>query len=1131
MSTEVGNDDERLLAADVEAREDALDTRRSFIVQAPAGSGKTELLIQRYLRLLGEVENPEEVLAITFTRKAAAEMRLRVMQALQQAAAGDRPDQTHQEITFDAAAEVLRCDDRFGWALIENPARMRIQTLDSLNASLARMQPMTGSGAGSSASVVEGSAMNEIYSLAAAATLDWLAEQGVGAAATAKILDHVDNNTNVYIGYLNTMLRTRDQWLPFIRSGELDEAQANALRETFEANLARIVTDQLVQVRQELPMEAAAEFMALAVYAAENLRAAGKEDHPICAIGREPLLPEANCADLMRWQGLAELLLTKDGAVRKRIDKNTGFPPGDDGQKAQMSVLLDSLRDDPEFPMALHATRCLPPATYTDEQWSVLVALFRLLPVAVSELKRICHARGVTDHIQIALGAEDVLGTPDEPGEVALLLDYQVRHILVDEMQDTSKAQYRMLESLTGGWEAGDGRTLFCVGDPMQSIYRFRNAEVAQFLLARENGIGSIQLEPLVLRRNFRSGEYLVDWFNHVFPKVLPVQDDAANGAVAYSDAVSVDDHAGQGELVVHPLFGGSDEAEAAQGRNIIGGLVKAHPGESIAVLVRSRTRLPALLHELREAGISYQAIDIDRLTDLPEVIDVLALTRAFVHPGDRVAWLGLLRSPWIGLDWTDLHAIVRNDRDSTVLELLHDKKRIDAMSEGGREAAGVFLERLEPFLRADRCTPLHQRVEKAWYALGGPALMMSETAVENVYRYLQVLRKLEIAGSISDTVRFMQQLADEWVSTNVAAQVQVMTMHKAKGLEFDHVLLYGLGRYNTSSNTRVLSWLDLPNVHGREEKVISSVGRRDEVDRDPIHRYIEQTRAAKERNERSRLLYVACTRAQKSLHLAGHVRVDDTAEEFREPHKASLLRLLWPIVQDEYADAFESVPRVPEIDEEQRIEPQLRRLDGDWALPDTATTPWRDSPVDSATADRKVEYYWVGADARLAGTVVHRWLQLAAQGKIDFEGADLELLRPASRRWLQEAGAGSAILEPVCDRVLHALEQVRTDARGRWLLAGDGKAEFALNGIYADKLESIVIDRIRIDEDGTHWIVDYKTSSHEGGDLPGFLENEALRYREQLEKYKTIYAAWSGETPRCALYFPLLKEFVEVDV
>ena len=125
------------------------------------------------------------------------------------------------------------------------------------------------------------------------------------------------------------------------------------------------------------------------------------------------------------------------------------------------------------------------------------------------------------------------------------------------------RAQYRLLEALTGGWVPGDGRTLFCVGDPMQSIYRFRNADVAQFLLAREAGIGSIVPEPLLLRRNFRSGDFLVHWFNTVFPQVLPDVDDPARGAVSYAEAVP--GRGTEGDCRVYPVFG-SDAFETGTG-------------------------------------------------------------------------------------------------------------------------------------------------------------------------------------------------------------------------------------------------------------------------------------------------------------------------------------------------------------------------------------------------------------------------------------------------------------------------------------------------------------------------------------------------------------------------------------
>jgi ATP-dependent exoDNAse (exonuclease V) beta subunit len=129
------------MISDAAARSAALDPRRSFIVQAPAGSGKTELLTQRYLRLLGTVESPEQILAITFTRKAAAEMRARILQSLQSADAPP-PESAHKRSTWELARAVRAVDAERGWQLMQHPARLRIQTIDALNASLARRLPV-----------------------------------------------------------------------------------------------------------------------------------------------------------------------------------------------------------------------------------------------------------------------------------------------------------------------------------------------------------------------------------------------------------------------------------------------------------------------------------------------------------------------------------------------------------------------------------------------------------------------------------------------------------------------------------------------------------------------------------------------------------------------------------------------------------------------------------------------------------------------------------------------------------------------------------------------------------------------------------------------------------------------------
>jgi len=1116
-----------LLRNDDIAREEALDVSRSFIVQAPAGSGKTELLIQRYLKLLAVVDHPEEVLAITFTRKAAAEMQLRVIDALQQALRNEIPAEPHEVLTADAAADVLERDKRFGWNVVANPRRLRIQTLDSLNAAIARTQPLTSASGAAGNTIIADAEMRALYRSAAALTFDQLTEQDGMRSATELVLLHVDNNTTLYIEYLARMLATRDQWLPFVGSGLLEEGESRQLRQRFELSLATLVARHLERLALAFPNSAVAELPELAGYAADRLRESGQPDSPVCSLGHGSVWPGTDTGNLPEWLGVAELLLTKQGSWRKQVNKNNGFPPADEGQKAAMTELLESLHEDDDLRALLDDVRTLPPIHYSDEQWRVLLALFRLLPLTVTELKRLFAERGVCDHIEVALNAAAAIGTAEEPGDVALLLDYQLRHLLVDEMQDTSAAQYRMLEALTGGWEPDDGRTLFCVGDPMQSIYRFRNAEVGQFLLAQRNGIGSVDLTTLTLRRNFRSGEKLVDWFNDVFPAVLAKHDDPQRSAVAYSAAVAVPTFAGQGECAVHPLLGSDSAAEADLGCRLVGELLAANPGSDMAILVRSRTQLPALLARLRQAGIAYRAVEIDRLTDLPEIIDILALTRALVHHGDRLAWLAILRSPWVGLDWADLQALVKNDTVSTVWELLYDEACIGRLSADGRFRLCTFRDKLAAFVRSEHVHSLRDRVERAWLTLGGPAILDDAHGIQNIYRYLEVIEKLEVAGTLPDVAELETALDMEHVSSDVDARLQVMTMHRAKGLQFDHVLLYGLGRVPRPREHSVLNWVDLPDEHGEAQKVISPVGPRADLERDPVHRYIGIIESAKDDNELGRLLYVACTRARRSLHLLGHAR---RRKHGLSPDRRSLLYLLWPAVAGQY----EAVPDSEDHETSGAADdgwylPVLKRFKHAWSVPQPIPLPG-DSEIPTGSEDgAAVEYYWVGRGARFAGTVVHRWIQLATEGRVDLDCMDFGSLRPASERWLREMGVGAAVLPEIIDRVEQALSGIASDARGRWLLDGDGYAELRLSGVVQGSIESVVIDRVRIDSDGTHWIVDYKTSSHEGGNKSQFLQSESDRYRPQLDKYAELYRNYSGAPVRCALYFPLLQEFVEV--
>ncbi|MEM8682717.1 MAG: UvrD-helicase domain-containing protein [Pseudomonadota bacterium] len=1114
---------------DIEARATALDAQSSFIIQAPAGSGKTELLIQRYLTLLAGVDNPEEVLAITFTNKAAAEMRHRVLSALGDAISDDEPEAEHLKLTRGLARAVLDRDASKDWNLTRNAGRLRIQTLDSFNALLARMEPLTASVSTSGTAIPGDAELKRLYRDAAAATLEYLDGPEEWADSVAGVLTHMDCNVSLYIDRLAEMLVSRDQWLPLIGGKRLSDTESDAVRRSLEADLEAMVDDTLSAARAALPSDRIPELLAIARFASATLNDEGR-DSPIRALQGLSELPDASWRQLMAWQGLADLLLTKDGNPRSRLSIAEGFPPGKgDGQamKARLKDLLIEFGHDNDCLAMLHAARTLPEPRYPDDQWTVLRALLDLLKLATGELKRLFRSRGASDYIEISQGAAAALGDEQNPTDLGLVLDYRMRHILVDEVQDTSLAQYRMLERLVAGWSPGDGRTLFCVGDPMQSIYRFRNADVAQFLVAREQGIGEQSLASLTLRQNFRSGEGLVDWYNRTFERVMPQQDDPPRGAVSYAKAVSPAGLQGFGGVTVHPVLGSSERHEAISTVNAVQNLLDTHPDDRIVILVRGRTQLRELVPALRHRAIAFNAVDIDTLTELPESLELMSLARAIAHPGDRQAWLGVLRAPWIGLDFDDLARLVTGDRQSLISDLLGDPERLATLSPEGRAA----IERAGPFLRAlrepIRAGSLRDRVETLWLQQGGPTWLADKTAVDNAYHFLRVLSGIEESGSLSDVALLGSQLDAEKVSSaSDTARVEIMTMHKSKGLQFDHVVLHGIGRTTKGDASKVLNWIESTSRDGEERLLLAPVGRADSIDRDPIHAYLAFLNRDKSRFELQRLLYVACTRARKTLQLIGHVGVDTGAAAIKTPASGSLLALLWPIVEPEYQQALSRGDTVRQEDSDvEWLTPIRRQLLPDWTPPAISHERLLGSarPGDA----EQIRYEWAGSDAKFAGTLVHRWLQVWTEGQRLDCLDDARRRDDITRRWLRAGSYDDA--ERVLSRVNRALDGVRDDPRGRWLLAGDGHAELALTGVVDDRIVTGVIDRIRVEGD-EHWVVDYKTSDHEGGNRAFFLREEVRRYREQLARYVHLYGAWAGVRPRAALYFPLMGEFVEVD-
>lgn len=1122
---------------DIEAREKALNPGASFIVQAPAGSGKTELLTQRYLRLLSTVESPEQILAITFTRKAAAEMRARVLQALSDAA-GPLPDSAHKRSSWELARAVRAADSQRDWRLAAHPARLRIQTIDALNASLARRLPILA-GTGSALEPTDDPAL--LYEAAARRLLERLGDGSTVAAQLEVLIVHLANRVDRLAILLSELLAKRDQWLhPVVQARASTE-----LRATLEATLERVVRRHLAQLCEALDAGHRRELFELLQYSAghllagDGLSAVRRAQLETCMSRSAP--PDEDTASLETWRAIVAMLFKQqDGELYSMVNVRQGFPKTNGDWKSRMLDMLKWLRTNEPVCERLLELRALPNGVYSDEQWATLRALLELLPAAVAELQLVFQSQGKADYVEIALRALRALGTADEPTDLALAFDYRLQHILVDEFQDTSFAQLDLLERLTAGWSEGDGRTLFCVGDPMQSIYRFRQAEVGLFIELQERGLRNLRLTPLKLRANFRSTPTLVDWVNQVFPAVLAPRNDSEQGAVRYSESSAAQNTEG-GAVTVHAFVNGDVDQEAARVAGVVKDALEQDTKGRVAILVTARTHVDAIARRLTASGIEFRAVEIEQLRDRPVVQDLVALTRALVHVGDRTAWLAVLRAPWCGLTLPDLHTlaaqpsyVIAEAIESALAVTPRDLFDPDALSADGRGR----LERTQAVLRealAERGRwPLRIWVERTWNALGGPATLSRVEDLDDAEAYFDRLEQIETAGDIEDVARLEEQLHRLFASSRMHGEprVEIMTIHAAKGLEFETVILPGLQRQMRTEDRELLRWTRIAGAGGG---MVFAPIKAEGSEGDPIYRWIEILERQRVLRERARLLYVAVTRAKRDLHLLGTVASRSGASAPREPRRGSMLRMLWNAVAPAFESAAEEAPLTKPA--APPLVQRLRRLPAAWSAPSVpAVSKLVAAPVVDITTERPL-FDWVTETSRHVGTLVHRELdRLCRSGRQPMTSPDLRSAKPRLVTELAELGVPPDRCDAAYERVVSAIEQTLADERGRWLLGLDGAvsdatSELALSGIVEGQIVQGIIDRTFIDGDGIRWVVDFKTSTHEGGGLAEFLDEEVARYRSQLARYAQLLRMFKPERVRAALYFPLLRAWREVEV
>jgi len=1104
---------------DSREREIARDPMRSVIVQAPAGSGKTELLMQRFLALLGGVQEPEEVLAVTFTRKAAAEMRHRIIDALQTAGYKKQLPETAV-----LAAKVRQRDSELGWRLLDYPGRLRVRTLDSVNSWLTDSAPVSGDGT-ALGTVTEQTA--DLYELAARKTLELITDDSTLAGHAAVVLRHLDNRADRFIGLLAQMLYRRDQWLPLLGSGHFG---AHA-RELLEASLYELVAHEIIVAADMLPATIRGELLELLPYAADHLYAT-KPDATVCAWHEVSDFPQALPEYLRQWRGLADFFLTQASgdklSFRKTVNKTSGFPmPKDGGNKVltdQAKELLAGYADDKPLAEALDKLRSLPEPVYTDEQWEALESLVAVLPAVAAQLNVIFRERGETDYIQIAGEALHAFGNDDEPTDLALRLDYQIKHILIDEFQDTSRNQFELLKKLTAGWSPNDGRTLFVVGDPMQSIYRFRQAEVAIFLRMWEEGIGDLILEPVKLTTNFRSDPMVVDWVNETFAALMPPHNDPATGAVRFAPGAAYNAPDSDSAVTHHRFAEPARVDEARTIGEVVATIRRDSPDETIGILVRTRHQARLIVPELRARGIAFSGagLELPGATTIEQ--DLIALTRALSHAGDRTAWLALLRTPWCGLTLADLYLLCGDNWRTCVRDQLNDESLLQKLSADGQQRLAIFKAQLEVFIDKRNALSLRDWVEGAWQNFSGPAALGNASELELAQQFFATLDQFDEGGNIAEAFVLHERLANhEEQQTTTDVKVHLLTLYKAKGLEYDNVILPALDGITRQDDKAAIAWHEFTGPDGDTQYLMAPI-EPPGGETDPLHSLIRSFGKEQGAFEHDRLLYVATTRAKRKLHLCYELK-RNAAGDIKAPRKGSLLQRLWPVIEAECSQ-FSGLAGTDET-RESWVQPRIRRFAADWqsaAAPASASCLEQHHTPEEPT---EVTFDWAGSDAMRIGSVVHRCLQYLAES-----GAHAPPTPAIVRCMLSEEGVAANNLASAERRVQEALSMTMADDTGQWLLAAQQQAacELPLSVVGERGVERLVIDRTFVDASGDRWVIDYKTSSHEGGGLESFLDSEVARYREQLQRYRAaIEKIYTDENVRIALYFPLLGVFREI--
>tara|TARA_R110002124_G_scaffold128157_19_gene288709 strand:+ start:5714 stop:9037 length:3324 start_codon:yes stop_codon:yes gene_type:complete len=1080
---------------DAEVRSMAIDPRRSVALRAPAGSGKTTELIYRLMACLTVVEQPEQILTITFTNKAAGEIVERVTGALAMAQTGVEPAEVHEKPLYMLAKMVLERDALLGWNLVLNPSRLRKMTFDAYCAQLAaRMPIMSGLGGGRTTE-----SPGLIYRAAILDTLGSVNDETIPSDlrdALEAVLKFAKNQFEILVPMFSNLLMKRDQWVNEI---------LHVNSEDLAAELESLVIEEASSAIQVLNQNGFGEcwdiFKSVAgVY--QEFSWAGYGNADTTDEGRE----FARCA--------ASVLLKADHTIRSKVNALNGFPAKQAPTK-RMNTFLSELGDTDDINAALQTLESLPDTRYPDRSAKMVEHFAVILRYLMANLMVAFDSTASVDFPEVAQRAIQAFGDGSVVGD-ALLEEDRVCHLLVDENQDTSPAQYELLSKLVAHWEPGDdGRSVFLCGDWSQSIYLFRGATVEKFTNTLKAGyFGPKKLDVLDLTVNFRSSPAIVEWNNKIYTQLF------SNSEAQFVPSVPFKTQPGR--VTVESVSEGS-EGESGRVVELVTEAFKEDPNQSVAILVRGRSHLKYILPALKAAGISATGTDIDPIADSAPVSEVVSLIRAMWHEGDRTSWLSLLRSSFVGLSWEDCLTVARGH--NVISEALKMASVVSSLTPDGHARVTRLVEALCALKKSSRNDELAWKTRALWVSLGGMATVDS-TELSDIKTVFKLLGSHTSNGDLADPQSFFNALSKLFASPK-AGSVQIMTIHKSKGLEFDTVILPSLERSGGRDDTPLFHWRTIndrfflvPNLgdddaQSAESRLFSFINRKVKNDH---------------REELKRVAYVATTRAKKNLHLLTSKEIDD----YKSGNANSLLGCMIKAIGEYIEDVPSSVTKL----EVAGGVPSKARLAGDHEvkIPTDSFIPAATNealPTEDELHDELREGEGSDFRSKVEGVVYHRFVEMIAKNGLEGWDADaITAKAQAVAALMRREGYPIREIPAGRDRVISLLITTVQSEMGRWILSPhqDGGQEVQVSGYRNGRWIHRYLDRPFVDK-GTYWITDWKTATcPKDVNVEDFVRAIASRYRAKMEEYRSVVIEAGISLPiKLGLYLPAVDRFVVI--